>query len=59
MAPGPAFPASAAPVEGVVDGNVVLVGYNLRNFLYGLRLARLCGVTWLFATWLTATCPWL
>jgi hypothetical protein len=26
--PGAAFPVSAAPVEGVAGGNVVLVGYN-------------------------------
>jgi hypothetical protein len=28
LVPGAAFSASAAPVEGVVGGNVVLVGYN-------------------------------
>ena len=28
LVPGVAFPVSAAPVEGVAGGNVVLVGYN-------------------------------
>jgi hypothetical protein len=28
LVPGAAFPVSAAPVEGVAGGNVVLVGYN-------------------------------
>jgi hypothetical protein len=28
LAPGAAFPVSAAPAEGVAGGNVVLVGYN-------------------------------
>jgi hypothetical protein len=60
LVPGVAFLVSAAPVEGVAGGNVVLVGYNgSQKFLCGLRLARLCGRTWLFATWRTATCLWL
>ena len=28
LVPGAAFPVSAAPVEGIAGGNVVLVGYN-------------------------------
>jgi len=28
LVPGAAFPVSAAPVEGVAGGNVVLIGYN-------------------------------
>ncbi len=61
LVPGAAFSASsAAPVEGVAGGNVVLVGYNgsQKFFVWALPGSV---VRWdvAFATRRTATCLWL
>ncbi len=60
LVPGAAFPMSAALVEGVAGGNVVLVGYDgSQKFFVWSPPGSVARWDVVFAAWWTAACLWL